>query len=393
METPRLDLIRLPSILARGALVAGLAGVLLGAACGGSDGTGTAGSSGAGTTGGSAAGTSGGAGTGAAGTGMAGSGVAGTGVAGSNAGSGGSTTGVAGTGGSNSGTAGSGGSTAGTAGAGGAAAGTTGTGGGSAGRGGSAGGQAGQTGSAGRGGAAGTGTAGSGQGGSAGGGGPATCPTNATFCSGFETAAMPTGAIYKVNAAPGEWTRDFAVDTAQKNSGSSSLRVKSAADAGTSGSAYKMLAVPATMNAFWVRFFVRSDVPMGGEHNAFAVASINDEPNDGMGVEFAEDVGIAFNASDDVRWPTGYGRLTTGGTNPYVLPANMWHCVEISFDGAARVQQLFVNGMSLINAATYPSATRAFKNFKFGFNSLHGPNRNMWYDDVAVAPTRVGGCP
>jgi hypothetical protein len=385
METPRLDINLLPSTFARGALVAGLAGVLLAAACGGgNDGTGTAGTSGGGTTGGSAAGTSGGAGTG--GTGVAGTG---TGVAGNNAGSGGSTTGVAGAGGSTAGTAGSGGSTAGTAGSGGSAAGATGTGGGNAGRGGSAGGAAGQTGSAGRGGGGGA----TGGGGTAGGGGPATCPANATFCSGFETAAMPTGAIYKVNAAPGEWTRDFAIDTTQKNSGSSSLRVKSSADAGTSGSAYKMLAVPATMNAFWVRFFVRSDVPMGGEHNAFAVASINDEPNDGMGVEFAEDVGIAFNASDDVRWPAGYGRLTSGGTNPYVLPANMWHCVEISFDGAARVQQLFVNGMSLINATAYPSATRAFKNFKFGFNSLHGPNRNMWYDDVAVAPTRVGGCP
>jgi len=388
-------MIRLSSTIARGALVAGLAGVLLSAACSsGGDGTGSAGtggSSGGGTTGGaSAAGTSGGAGNGAAGTGVAGTGVAGsgTGVAGSNAGSGGSTTGVAGTGGSTAGTTGAGGSTAGTTGSGGSAAGTTGAGGGNAGRGGSAGGQAGQTGSAGRGG-------GSGTTGVAGAGGPATCPSNATFCSGFETAGLPAGAIYKLNGNPSTpFTADYAIDTTQKNSGSSSLKVKSGADAGTSGSAYKMLAVPAPMNTFWVRFFIRSDMPIGSpEHNAFAVASLTDEPNDGMGVEFAEDVGIAFNASDDVRWPTGYGRLTSGGTMPYSLPANMWHCVEISFDGTARVQQLFVNGMQLINATTYPSATRAFKNFKFGFNSLHGPNRNMWYDDVAVAPTRVGGCP
>ena len=390
METPRLDMIRLPSTLARSALVAGLAGVLLGAACGGgSDGTpGTAGSSGGGTTGGSAAGTSGGGGT--AGTGVAGN----TGVAGSNAGAGGSSTGVAGSGGSAAGTTGSGGSTAGSTGSGGSASGTAGatagTGGGNAGRGGSAGGAAGQTGSAGRGGAG-----GSGQGGSSGSGGPTTCPANATFCSGFETAGLPAGAVYKLNGNPSTpFTADYAIDTAQKSSGSSSLKVKSSAEAGTSGSMYKMLAVPAPMNTFWVRFFIRSDMPIGSnEHNAFAVASLTDEPNDSSGVEFAEDVGISFNASDVVRWPTGYGRLTNGSMMPYSLPANTWHCVEISFDGAARVQQLFVGGTQLINATDYPSATRAFKNFKFGFNSLHGPARNMWYDDVAVAPTRVGGCP
>jgi len=387
-------MIRLSSTFVRGALVAGLAGLLLGSACSGSDGTGTAGSSGGGTTGGSsAAGTSGGAGNGAAGTGVAGNGAAGNGVAGSNAGSGGSSgvAGTTGTGGATAGTTGTGGATAGTTGTGGATAGTTGTGGGNAGRGGSAGGQAGQTGSAGRGGGGGaTGVAGA-----AGGGGPATCPSNATFCSGFETAGLPTGAVFKLNGNPATpFTADYAIDTAQKNSGSSSLRVKSGTEAGTSGSAYKMLAVPATMNTFWVRFFIRSDMPIGSnEHNAFAVASLTDEPNDSQGVEFAEDVGISFNASDVVRWPTGYGRLTNGSMMPYSLPANMWHCVEISFDGAAQVQQLWVNGTQLINATSYPSATRAFKNFKFGFNSLHGPNRNMWYDDVAVAPTRVGGCP
>jgi hypothetical protein len=369
METPRLDTIR---------LFACLSGLVFAAACaGGTDGGGTPGAAGSsgGASGGAAAGTSGGGGA-------AGSGVAGAaGNASGNAGSGGGAAG-GGAGGSPAGTAGS------SAGTGGSAAGTggsaAGTGGSSAGRGGSGGGAAGAAGRGGQGGSTG-GAAG------AGGGGPPTCPANATFCSGFEAAGLPAGAIYMANAAPGTWDRDFAVDTSVRNSGSSSLRVKSGAET-TSGSMYKMLAVPATMNAFWVRFFVRSDMPMGGEHNAFAVASVNDTPNDSMGVEFAEDVGIAFNASDVVRWPTGYGRLTSGGTNPYMLPANTWHCVEISFDGTNRVQQLFINGAQLINATDYPSATRAFRFFKFGFNSLHGPNRQTWYDDLAVAPTRIGGC-
>ena len=161
--------------------------------------------------------------------------------------------------------------------------------------------------------------------------------------------------------------------------------MKKTTEAGASGSAYRMLAVPAPMNAFWVRFWVRSDTDMGGDHNAFAIASDTDDPNGSANVEFAEDVGIAFNASDDVRWPTGYGRLSTGGTKPYVLPKETWYCVEVSYDGTNRVQQLFVNGAQLINATSYPAAAKAFKNFKFGFQSFHGPDR------VTVVRRRRGG--
>ena len=118
-----------------------------------------------------------------------------------------------------------------------------------------------------------------------------TCPANATFCSGFEVSTLPTGAVYKVNAAPGEWTRDFEVDSSLSHSGKSSLRAKSGSETGTSGSAYRMLAVPAPSGAFWVRFYIQqTELDLGGaDHNVFASASISDEPN-GASIEFAEDV-------------------------------------------------------------------------------------------------------
>ena len=313
---------------------------------------------------------------GAAGAATAGAGAAGTGVAG---------TGVAGSGAAGSGTAGSGAAGAGQAGSGAAGAASAGAASGGAGAG------AGGTPS----GAAGAGTGGS-AGGSAGaptGGGTSACPANATFCSGFEVSTLPAGAVYKVNAAPGEWTRDFTVDSALFHSGKSSLLVKSGAASSTSGSAYRMLAVPAPSGAFWVRFYIQqTELDLGGlEHNVFASASASDEPN-AASVEFAEDVGLSFNTSDAVRWPTGYGRTMSGGTMPFSLPKGMWHCIEISFDSQARQQQLFINGTQQIDAKDYPAAasvSAGFKNFKFGFNQLHGPARSIWYDDVVVAPTRI----
>jgi len=167
--------------------------------------------------------------------------------------------------------------------------------------------------------------------------------------------------------------------------------VKLGTEAGTSGSSYKMLAVPAPNATFWVRFYMRSDVELGNpEHNVFAMASGGPMPNDSPFVEFAEDVGIAFNASDVVRWPTGFGRLSGGGTMPYTLAKDTWHCIELAFDSAGRVQQLFVGGTQLINATDYPATVSApYKFFKFGYNPLHGVARQIWYDDVAVAPTRI----
>jgi hypothetical protein len=54
--------------------------------------------------------------------------------------------------------------------------------------------------------------------------------------------------------------------------------------------------------------------------------------------------------------------------------------------------ELYINGMLQIDAKDYPAAgsvSAGFKNFKFGFNQLHGPAREIWYDDVVVAPSRI----
>jgi hypothetical protein len=315
-------------------------------------------------------------------------------------------TGTAGTSGGSAGTSGGVGGTTGSAGTGGAAAGTGGGGTagvtGDAGTSGTAGvnGTAGTSGSAGSGGHAGAGSTGTAGSGGTGGGSASACPANATFCSGFESAALPTGAVYLYNGAPGlPFTADFQIDTTQHHSGNSSLRVKETSESGTSGSAYRMLAVPGTSGAFWARFWVQSSVDMGDSvanpsgHNAFAGGSGSTAVNDSTFLQFCEDVGIAFNYSDTDRWPTGYGRTSSGGTVPYILPKMTWACVEISFDSTTMEQQLFINGTQLIDATGYPASTASpFAVFKFGLETFAGPDRQMWYDDVVVAPTRIGGC-
>jgi hypothetical protein len=226
-------------------------------------------------------------------------------------------------------------------------------------------------------------------GGGAAGSGPAACPPDAYFCSGFEDATLPSALVYRANAAPGDWSRDYALDTTVHNTGKASLRVKASTEAGTSGSAYKMLAAPAA-TAFWARFYIQSDMDIGGlNHNAFAAASGSADPNDGVSVEFAEDVGIAFNSKDDDRWPAGYGRTMSGGTNPFVLPKGTWHCIELSYDGVGKAQKLYIDSTLEIDAENYPTSAATFQVFKFGFMEFHGPPRQVWFDDVVVSPNRA----
>jgi len=375
-----------PVSSARGSSLVLLGSALLfAAACSSaSSSNGSGGSQGSGGSSSSSGGKTGSGGSASGGSGSGGS-VSGGSGSGGKVGSGG----ISSSGGSGSGGSGSGGTASGGTGSGGVGSGGSGSG-GSNGSGGSATGGASGGGGPGSGGAAG----GSASGGTTGGGGSGSsdCPSGAYFCSGFEDATLPSALVYKVNAAPGDWSRDFALDTSVHHNGKASLRVKSSSESGTSGSSYKMLAVPSA-NTFWARFYMQSEMDIGGlEHNAFAEASGSDDPNDGVSCEFAEDVGIAFNTKDDDRWPTGYGRTMSGGTMPYSLAKNAWHCVEISYDGAGKVQQLFADGMQLINAMNYPSGSSTFMVFKFGFMEFHGPPRKIWYDDIVVSPTRTP-CP
>jgi hypothetical protein len=258
---------------------------------------------------------------------------------------------------------------------------------GAAGMAGNGGGSGGSSGGGSAGGSSGGGSAGGSSGGGSAGG---ACPADKTFCAGFEDAMLPTGAIYKVNAAPGEWTRDFEIDTTVAKSGKSSLKLKSPSG---SGSAYQMLAVPAPPGEkFWARFYIRQAATDIGivDHNVFAGASDTSEPNGSVMIEFAEDVGVSLNTSDDVRWPAGFGRIG-GDVKPFTLAKGEWHCIEISYDGKARAQQVYVNGVLKIDAMDYPkTVAKPLAFFKFGFNSLHGPHRSVWYDDVAVSSTRPG---
>ena len=97
---------------------------------------------------------------------------------------------------------------------------------------------------------------------------------------------------------------------------------------------------------------------------------------------------VVLNHSDVVV--TSNNSPMTCGSGGSLLPKNQWHCMEAFFDGPNGVVRVYANNMQIIDKTGWPALT--YGAFNFGYEGFHGPARNIWYDDVAVAATRIG-CP
>lgn len=216
-----------------------------------------------------------------------------------------------------------------------------------------------------------------------------TCPPGAIFCSGFEGAGLPAGTTFEPSyLAAGALGTQVELDSTVAHSGKQSLKMP----VGQNYNYYRMLSV-ATPASYWVRLFARSTVGLGAPnstHATFFMSSIvapGGDYNADRAVEIAEQFGqVLLNVKDSL-----YG---TGGTNPNGkpgtrLPDNAWSCMEAQFDGASGDIHVYVEGNEIINASGW-QAPAQYKSFRFGYLRYDSPARDVWMDDVIVAPSRVG---
>ncbi len=217
---------------------------------------------------------------------------------------------------------------------------------------------------------------------------PGACPANAYFCSGFEEASgLPQGATFEDPDESGGGTTFDKVMTLDKTApydGAQSLKVTS-----PDGFSFRMVGVAVPTNSFWVRLFVKSDQDIGQDgHNAFFQAMTDPNyHNSTHSVEVAEQFTCVLLNEHDALFPSG----NTCGANK-ALAKDTWHCMEAKFDGTTGDVQVYADKTLIVDATGWASAKAAFNTFEFGFAYYHGPARSIWYDDVVVAPERVG-CP
>lgn len=203
------------------------------------------------------------------------------------------------------------------------------------------------------------------------------CPANASFCSGFEGTAFPSGTqFHSVGpAAP----MPFTFDTAEAFEGNQSLLIGST---GSGGFFYRALAVPVPAQDFWARLYVMVSSTFGdNSHDSLFGASsgaLTADVNGEALVEFSEQFNEVLLNTDDA--------LFNPPTTTTITP-NVWHCMEAHYNGATGDVEVFSDGASIIAASGYRPLT--LQTFRIGY-MRYNEDRAIRYDNVVVAPARVG---
>jgi hypothetical protein len=206
-----------------------------------------------------------------------------------------------------------------------------------------------------------------------------TCPTGASFCSGFESAALPSGSVFQPTGMQPQF------DTAVKHSGNQSIVFP----AGSGGFSVKEVVTPIPGQTFWARMFVQVSSTFGdGDHDSLFVGSTatpTQDNNDEHGVEFSEQANQVLLNSDDNPLAGANGPGFPQAPGP-MLSANTWHCIEAFFDGGTGDVQMFGDGNLLIDAPAFKRLT--YSTFRFGYIQFNTA-RTIHFDDVVVAPNRI----
>jgi hypothetical protein len=203
----------------------------------------------------------------------------------------------------------------------------------------------------------------------------------------------------------------FTVDSTQSHSPPNSMKVSGGDSCGPlmlNTSAFTQL----TGNDVYGRFYMRlSDTAMTFDHAFFMALGLTsgtfNTSNQGDYLQLASEG--AGNATNVFMWQTSDGNIlpdknTTGGATSTYPQANTWTCVEFHtsqtgtletwVDGNAVPGLTYIPGtttkMSSVNDQwTAPSPFKP-TSIGFGWTVFSGENLTVWFDDIAVGPTRIG---
>lgn len=156
-------------------------------------------------------------------------------------------------------------------------------------------------------------------------------------------------------------------------------------------------------NAFYGRFYIRPDSAQGNGHTTFLTMRDSVENKD-LRMGGQNQILMWNRESDDATLPS---LSPVGVSMSIALPPNEWRCVEFQVDGSAGTIRTWVNGTEvaglIVDGTPTPDVDQAWLNqkpgwkptltdFKLGWEDYAGQNMTLWFDDVALASTRIG-CP
>ena len=231
------------------------------------------------------------------------------------------------------------------------------------------------------------------------------CPANAIFCTGFEDGTIPAAAVYYPAYQQAMSSMYMTVDgTMGANGSAHSLKV-------TPGSNFsQMLGVKTGVPTFWTRVYLQTatvDTSAVMGHDTF-IEGVDDtanggtltnagDPNNGEQIRVGEhECQLELNRNSDDKEILSDA---IDGSSDYVcaggvgFDTGVWYCVETLYDGPNSTVRVFVNGTEVSALHVTDWGPYTYDMFKFGFENYSGTPRNVWYDDVAIAPQQIGCLP
>jgi hypothetical protein len=225
----------------------------------------------------------------------------------------------------------------------------------------------------------------------------ASCPSGA-FCDGFENQAGPTPA--------GDWSVTFpncqgagtaVVDTATAHEGTRSIRVDGRA--GYCNHVFVGTSRGVGGAALYARFYVRHTTALPEPHVTFL--AMRDTADGGRDLRMGgQNRALQWNReSDDATLPE---QSPAGVAQSLPLPVGQWTCVEFGITGSEL--RTWVNGSEIaglhVDGTPTPDIDSQWlrrgpwrpapADFRLGWESYGNGDDTLWFDDVALAPARVG---
>jgi hypothetical protein len=223
------------------------------------------------------------------------------------------------------------------------------------------------------------------------------------LCDDFESAAAdgpPSTTKWKVGAPNGTGSGKVTVDGTQAHSGTKSVRVNGTAGYSNHIFFYNESNVAGIGKLVFGRMFVRFSQGLADGHATFMTMKDTGDMKDlRMGGQMKI---LMYNRElNDATLPA----LSPVGIAKSLSPVpSTWLCIEFKIDGNTGEIQTWVDGSEIagLHADGTPTqdidqqwaSSGAYKpslaDVKFGWESYAGGDMTLWFDDVALAPQRIG---
>lgn len=226
---------------------------------------------------------------------------------------------------------------------------------------------------------------------------PAGCPSGA-FCDGFEsqTGSVPTG-DWSLMFPNCQGTGTATVDSSVSHSGGKSVRIDGRA--GYCNHVFLATTRGMTGSGLYVRFYVRHTTALPESHVTFA--AMKDTADGGKDLRMGgQNRALQWNReSDDATLPE---QSPAGVAQSVPLAVNQWSCVEFGITGSELRTWLNGNEVPGLRADGVPTPDvdaqwlrragwrPSLANFRLGWESYGNGDDTLWFDDIVMAPSRIG---